>query len=1828
MKQRLLSGCLLAAVVLSVLTVSSCEKAGQPHPSLTEISPEIARLIREVPAGLVSPGGELTIQFLVPFNQEAIDPTLLSFSPPIQGTLTGTDSRTLVFQPAQTLPFRQVYRATLSLQQLYPDNLELPNSFTFDFETAGREIVSYQGDFQLIDPDNPDNLIYRGSVTFSEPVGLASVEKAVTLAEGSRKLPLTWNEQAGEKTFEFISAPLPRIEDQRIFRLVADQGTLQLSEPFVRELTLEAAGSFSLDQIIARTGGTNPGFTLVFSDELDPSQDVRGLIRVEPHVELRASIAGKNVLISGEFTHGASYTLVVSRGIRSRWGSRIEEEIRRPVEFDDIKPQMVFLQDGVFLPPEAGGKIYFRTVNLRRVRLEVKKVFDNNLGQFLQTERLASARDRNQEFQDYYVRRVGLTIAEQTLEIGEEKNVWLNHELDLGELIEPAEKGLLLVSLEIKHEDMIYDVGEERRGYRGEDYYSEPGSWGYLWAHGRIYKPLVISDIGMTWKSAGDVHLVFTTSLMDARPLEGALVELRSYQNQVLASGLTGSDGQVRFEAVEGEAFYVTAEKDGRRSVIKANEMAWNLSSFDTEGVEVGPEGTRAFLFTERGVYRPGDTIHLSAIIRNQDETFPERHPVSLKLTNPRGQTVYEEVNTDGVDGFYQFRLPTAAEDPTGTWQAEILAGSSRFLKDIRVETIVAFRLKVNLLADEKSLDFDDRELGCRIESKYLFGAPAAGLQASLRYRLAHRALAFSAFPAFSFNNEAIRFQELSKDVFEGPLDSRGTAEVRFPLPPFEAAPSALELILTAGTQEKGGREVTRTQTLPVDPYPFYVGLRRPDTRWGYLQLGSEHNISTVVVDRAGRAVPGRTLSYAVYRNTRYWWWEYDDYDDFHLRYKSDAQTVKVAGGTLLSQATPVAFTIEPDSWGEYLVEVEDPSGHRAAFFFRASMWGQSAGGQDAGLLTLRSDRQLYHPGEEALVSLPSMEQGNLLVTVEKAGSVLSARWYSPAARQTELRIPITKAMLPNAYLTVSYLQPYAQSANDRPIRMYGIIPLNVELASTRQEVELSTSEVLRPGEEFTVVLQTGDRQPTRYILAIVDEGLLDLTAFQTPDPWGGFYSKQRLAVGSYDLFGQIIGAHKGDVFRTFSVGGGEGLLMVDEERARDQKRFEPVVMVTEPAQTDARGRAEVRFSMPNYMGSVRLMAATARGARYGSAEATVPVRSELVILPSLPRVLGPEEQFEAVVSLFAVEQSIQQATVSLRAEGPLEVVGSATQSVTFSGESREQEVYFKLRTQAAVGRTRLSFEARSGRAAASSTTFIEVRASSTPLYRSERKIASPGETLTFTIPDDGMPGTNQARIVVSPWGNLNLERRLDWLIRYPWGCVEQTVSAVFPQLYLKRIMQAGPADAAQIDRNINDGLAALRRFQLPSGGFSYWPGSELLSPWGTNYAGHFFLEAERLGYPVAEDMKERWIQFQYSRALSYQDSLLAQVHRLYLLALAGRPAVGPMNFTVENNLERLSDTERWILAAAYDLAGLPGTAERVLAGAGTEVPIYVEYAGSYGSTLRDQALILEMSRQLHRSTVADKLYEVVAEKISSEDWYSTQSLGYSLLAVGKYLSLAAEGEPRRIFGHIRLPDGRELPFFLEQETLSHRIEEGFGEQVSVEIDPETEAGKVFVRLEWEGVPLRARVEAESNRLDLEVSWLDAKGDQVDPRSLEQGREIWGHFRVSRTSASPADLEELALTQILPSGWEIENTRLSGEPFPSWSDGFTLGAEEYVDYRDDRVAWFFDLPRRQRSLDFLVKVRAVTPGSYFLPPAVCEAMYRRDTRAVRPGETVTVRGRF
>jgi len=484
---------------------------------------------------------------------------------------------------------------------------------------------------------------------------------------------------------------------------------------------------------------------------------------------------------------------------------------------------------------------------------------------------------------------------------------------------------------------------------------------------------------------------------------------------------------------------------------------------------------------------------------------------------------------------------------------------------------------------------------------------------------------------------------------------------------------------------------------------------------------------------------------------------------------------------------------------------------------------------------------------------------------------------------------------------------------------------------------------------------------------------------------------------------------------------------------------------------TDENGRAQITLDMPNYMGAVRIMAASAVRGRYGSAEKQVAVKEQLMVLPTLPRVMGPGDKIRIPVTVYVTEPGIRDVTVTLHVEGPVKTISQTRKRLQFdAGNSGDRETYFELAADEAVGTAKIRVEASAGRKTAFSEVELPVRASSPRLFTHSEQELTPGRSVRLQVPAAGISGTNHASVSIRRRPHMHFGYRLKWLMQYPYGCLEQTVSSAFPQLFLPSVTTMASSERADMDKNINAAIARLSRFQLPSGGFGFWPGTRSASVWASNYAGHFLIEAKKKGYHVPPEMMLRWLRFQKSMALQTRDPLLVRIYRVYLMALAGEPPRAAMNLLRENNLRDLNDTEKWLLAAAYQLSGLERTARNILKDTGLRIPEYRAFDRTYGSKLRDRAIILSQLVYFERWEEARTAVEAIASDLTSMSWYSTQTTAFALLAIGQYLEAVEGHETPVMKGRIRLPGGRNVPFETADVDFNLVFETGFGEPFEV----------------------------------------------------------------------------------------------------------------------------------------------------------------------------------
>jgi len=1802
--------------VFALVLIFSCSKVSQEQGSKKEertYPVELAKIISYVSNGNINLDENVTVTFTDSVVDDAkvevpIKKEVFNCNPKIEGVTKFVDNRTIKLFP-NSLKKQTKYSCKFDLFKLLgkKEYKTLP-VLDIDIETPGLEITNFTGDFFPDRSDNPKNLHYKGFIKFNDIVKEKDVINSMKITKDGRDISFIGSLSKDDpKIFNYrVDGIVRNFLTQEFIVKLSKSDDVAISSDIEKTIELPQMQEFIVREINADTSMDKPFFIINFSDTLSLGQNLKGLITVDNmETPLKVTKNGKDAVVKGDFRHGETYIVRVHKGIESKWGTKTVAYKPQSVVFEDINPQMSFLSDGVFLPSSNNKRVRFKTVNLKKVKVIIKKVFENNLLYFLQNEKLRSDKKNYNGPSSYSLERVGVKVHERDLKIGDEKNKWLQHEIDLSRVMSDK-KGLYVVTLSFNREDMLYEKDDSDDSYYGDRYYSNPNSRGYIYRHGEIAKSLILSDIGITAKVGRKNQYVFVTDLISAKPLSNVVVKLKSYHNQLIAQSRTDSQGTATFDKISEKVFLIEAQSNGARSVVKLNDMIWQLSSFDTGGATSSNEGLKAFVYSDRGVYRPGDTWNIGFIARNESGSFPENHPVRMRVYNPKNQKVYEKKVNRSTDGFYVFSYKTNTLDPTGKWQVRFKAGSKEIKKYIKVETVVPYKLKVEVTPSKKHLTSEDTKLDVKVSSKYLVGNPAALSPVDLTMKISNKEKVFSKYKGFRFTDETVDFKEINKVIFKGKLNPVGEKSTTIDIPELKNAPSEVKMTLVGKVFEKGGRPVVNRSVVKIDPNNAYVGVRIPEMDWGYSELNKPVNIKTLLVDSSGNNLPGKQLEVVIYHCSRYWWYEYNDYSKFKKNFRTNYSTSVYKQFSVITRKSPVSFEFTPEKRGNYLIEVRDGSkGHIATGFLKASAWGGGTSERDASVLTIKKDKERYSVGETAFITIPTPEKGQLLFTLEKGSEVIEHKWIVPTGNKTTIPIDLNKKMVPNIYATVSIIQPHDQTVNDRPIRMYGITPIIVDDKETKQKIDIIVNDFLRPEKDFSVTVKT-DRPGSQITIAVVDEGLLGLTDFKTPDPWKFFFSKERLSVLSYDLFDDVLGAHQGSVANKYSIGGDLALKYKKLQLAAKQaKRFKPVAMFKGPFKANSSGVVKADFKMPNYVGAVRVMAVSAKNDTYGSASKEVKVKNELMVLPYLPRFISAGDSFTFPVSVFAMNSEIKNVDVKIKVEGPIKIIGKEAKVLNFKVEG-EQSIEFSAESLNEVGISKITVIAKSGKYRAEKVIELDIRPPSSRIYETVKEVKSPGEKIVMKIPDKGIKGTNNVMLRVSKRPDIKIQHRLNWLIRYPYGCVEQTVSSVFPQLYLKEFLKKGQSLKKVVDKNINAGINRLVNFQTYSGGFSYWPGNKEASYWGTNYAGHFLIEAKNRGYHVPAHLFDNWVKFERSQAVSQKHGLLMRTYIVYLLALAGKPEMSAMNQLKEGFLNEMEDREKWLLAASYFLSGNKKVAKEIERSAGTSTSNYREFSHTYGSGLRDKAIIMNCSQTLKNEKVNRELFEYLGEHLSKDSWYSTQTTAFVLLAVGKYLESNKKGEEELITGSVKFPDGTKESFKVEKGSYL-KVLKDFGKNVEVSIDNSSTAKRAYITMSWDGIPIEPTM-CKADKLYMKREFLDDDGYKIYPSKIKQGQSFWMHLTGSLESDIYHRVDEIALQVLLPGGWEIENTRLSNEQLPEWMRIMKLGKEEYLDIRDDRVIWFFDLPNR-RDYDFVVKVNAVTKGDFIMPLTTMEAMY-------------------
>jgi uncharacterized protein YfaS (alpha-2-macroglobulin family) len=1811
---------------------------------------DLNKAIIQTPPSPMSVNAPIEVEFREPVVPEhlsgvSMDKSPFEFKPNIKGKASWVGTRRLRFQPADALPAGVSFEATLKGTIAFGSKRKV-NNFSFYFKTAEQEVVGFQGDV-VPDSSGKDMVRFKGTIKFAQKVDPVQVSRELKCKgpKGNVTFSLTATE-ATSANLTLITEPMKRGAKGYMLTFSLPKKYTVGGDEWKKEAYIPESNLF---KVLAHMDMSEPDaqqriYGFRFTDPVKTDMDLSGYISITPETDYTISVENKYLKVKGNFLPGAEYSITIKAGFPSALNTTLPAQYETSFQFSNLKPELQWMSDGIILPSSNNYKLQFKSVNISEVHIEVVEIFNNNMGFFVQRNVLDTRNNSSEnsyseydyEGEEYYggnsgfqdLDRVGKSIYTKNLSITTETNKWVKSELDLSALFKGKRNNAYVITMSFTKSNLCgsctSDRGQVTAGnlyYEGDDYYSNPCMDGYYYRHGTFNKVLLATDIALTCKKARDGIHVFATNIIDAKPASGVPLGVYTFQNQLIEKQTTNGQGHVVF-ANTSDASYIRGDGENSLALFQISHTSWEMNTFDVGGADEGEGGLNVFTYTDRGVHRPGDTVHLSCIIRNSRENPSPDQPVLISVFNPQDQKKFEQKDKCGPNGLVHFAIPTETSDPTGDWRAEIEIGGKKVYHTLKIEMVKPNRFKVKI--DIPDTVKTSENISGSVNAKYLFGTPASNCDAKLDIVLEPKEFSPPAWKEFIFKNPMFSFSEQKVNALEEALDEEGNGSFSAEIPQDSKIPSLLSGTATATVYEPGGGFTRQSKKFTLVPYTGFVGIK-PVFRYGEAQTGEKYSLPVTCIDVRGKQISGHKIKISHYFNRHYWWYDYNYTSQRADRdFKGLDATYLVEEKTILSSSEQQYYDFEVEDYGNHLIEVTDEtSGHSAGIFFWASSWGYESSKQkkipDRNTLTIASNKNIYSPGDNIELSFPTPPSGMAIATLEVSDRILAQQVVSVSGKEnTTVSFNITDDMVPNCYAVVSLIQPH-KASNDVPIRIYGVKTLHVENPSSHLPLDVKAPEQIRPGQEFSVQVSSQSNAPATYTLAIVDEGLLDLTNFQTPDPWAFYYQKLRLAVATSDNFDDIIQALLPDMDRFFSIGGSEGI----EQRSGDQRaqRFKPVVLFAGPI-TIQPGKTETHtFTMPNYFGSVRMMLVGCSGKSFTSVEKTIPVKQELIVLPTVPRVSRPLDIFAVPVSIFSLDPAVKNVTVSINVSKELSVVGPSSFTMEFD-KPGEKDSLFEVKTGSAIGAAEVKITAKSGSFSAFDKITLPLTAPN-PFYIDViDTVLTGGNAVTMKVDSFGIAGTNKARLVVSRIPDMQISKRLQDLIHYPYGCIEQTTSAAFPQLSIGSIIELTSIQKQEVTTNINAAINRLQSFLIPDEGFSYWPRSFWSTPeycdWGTTYAGHFLVEAKRAGYYVPPHLYDTWLHAMVRKAKNVnRGDHRMQAYRLFILALADKADQGAMNLMRENYINEMTPLSRTLLAAAYYISGQKDVAKKVYQSSQTEITNYRETGGTFGSSLRDRALIAYCLIKMDDMGTAGKILHSVTKEYRPWGWYSTHETSITLLALSTF--------------YVKSPvAGGDIPFTLaikglktekmtcktNQSTID--LNDAFGREITVTTgnkDP------MFISLVREGIPLEDRIKTERKNMELARNFYDDDGNPITLDDIKQGEPFWVRYHVQGTTGET--IKNIALSSMFPSGWEIINYRLEGLEYPEWIRNFEASDGTYMDIRDDRVNWFFDI-NEGGSFNCVVKINPSFKGTYRLPPVSAEAMYSPDYFARLQGDKVTV----
>lgn len=1753
------------------------------------------------PTGRIDLKSNFTVKFSKPMiskdslDRPVLDPPIVFF-PAIRGIARWVETDVLRFFPDGELLPATNYKAQVVSNRTWISGLKIVDKGMYSFQTPALR-VEVQGS-TVSDDDHPGSVRLVATIQFNYAVKAAALQRSLKLVgkkgalvpvlgfslrpadfpdiDFSSDTAATTDMDYSGPRYVLITDFVNQLNDPQPYLLTIASGLecvncgTPLASAFSTTLTIEARRPLVVNAarpMMSADGGS------IFIDlsAVVSAEAAKPFVTVDSVTDFTIEAEYTTLRVRGNFRPGTTVTINIAKGLPSITGSTLERDFSSKVKFGDLPPSVAFTSRGVFLPRMGNGLLEFKTTNIDKVAVEVEQVFPNNLVYFLTSGYADNS---------YYGGGPGnlsrtLLVRDKTLD--QTKNEPLMTTVDLKGIVGDSAMGIFKIAVRDKDE---------------------------RWTSDSRYA--MITDIGISARLSDEYLMVWTNSLTDAKPIRGAAVALISRNNQTLVSGKTDGRGIAVFNDIKSklsgfEPFVITVAYDNDLAFLRLDETRLPISDFDVSGRPYLSSGYEAFMYSDRGVYRPGDTAHVVSIVRGVESSVPPEFPYFLTVYDNRGRKFSSTRMTTerGAVGAFDFDIPDFAATGKYSVVAEIGENLQIGRTEFLIEDFMPDRIKVAVRTSAAEYRSGET-LSIGVDAKYLFGPPAAFHQVSGHLTIEPMDFAPPGWTQYTFSDPNRSFTRMEIDLRDTLLNDTGGHQYRYTIPEKLQAPSALKGLVSATVSEQGGRGISAYSEVKIHPYRRYVGIRQNSEGWAKINEPVQVQVVAVTPDGKSAAAPRCDLRfYRIVYNTilkkdRLGIYRYQSEKKEHL---IDSARVELTGD-------PVTVSFTPHDYGSYEIEARDPEGgHSAAVTFYASGWGFAPWAMtNPDRIELQLDQKSYSVGDKALLQVRAPFGGKLLLTIEK-GKVFELISRDLPDNTAQIEIPVRKEYFPNAYITAAILRPANSLEPNMPARAFGVCPIALSLEPKKIAMRIDAPTVMRPKSSLVVTLNTGLRKESMVTLAAVDAGILQLTDFATPDPLTFFYGKKQPGLKPYDLYSFLYPVAKQSGSH---LGAGDKMFAASRRRHLNpitSKRVKPVALWSGLVKTDANGQATVTFAIPEFNGKLVLMAVSVQNDLFGSATKEVTVRDNIVLQESFPRFISPNDVFEGLITVYNNTGARTDIALTATTEGPAELVSPATTTVSVDA-GRDASVIFKIRAGLAPGKTAFRIAASTANDLSSISIELPNRPAIPLLTKYGSGVVTKGSPVDFTFPAAWLPGTGQFVLKTSSMPVVSFAAHIQYLLSYPYGCVEQTTSRLFPLLYfndLIRVAEPSLFGGKAPDYFIAEGIQKLNSMYLPDRSFAYWPGTTQSNNWSTVYASQFLSEASKAGYYVDKKFLEQIYDHLKDMAVGKGGSDLTNVHRIYaayVLAQAGRLEQRVVTYLKQVDPTVLQPFSRFQLAGALALSGNMVEAARL-------VPIDVqpnlfepETGGDFNSSVRTDAILLETMLAVDPDgPSSDLVAKSLMERARAGQWYTTQDNAFALMALGKYFKRKSQ------FGYtgsIRVEGDKS--YAIDSTGFSFTRNDLSGKRLTLTVN--SGDGTCFYYWQASGVPTDHSAPEFDRGMTVRREYFDEDAHPVDLKNVRLGSRVVCAITAESTTKL---LQNVVINDLLPAGFEIENPRLKTTPRLSWipKQG---GSIDFQDIRDDRLLIFTNLYPSNK-VKFYYSLRAISAGVFKVPPVAAECMY-------------------